>query len=112
MNVKASQRRVTKVGKTNALEIRTRSKFLNHQSNASTSSIKAAPVASLPLPADIFPKLGTEAKVLQDRFEAFIQGMSIHAYVELLLKAYFKSILQCQGQIDVFVEPLHDLYEL
>ncbi len=38
--------------------------------------------------------------------------MSIHAYVESLLKAYFKSTSQRQGQIDVFVEPLHDLYEL
>ncbi len=76
------------------------------------SSIKAAPVAPLPLPADIFPTLGAEAKVLQDRFRTFIQGMSIHAYVESLLKAYFKSTSQCQGQINVFVEPLHDLYKL
>ncbi|KAK0436513.1 hypothetical protein EV421DRAFT_1739473 [Armillaria borealis] len=107
MNVK----RITRVGKTNALEIQTRRKYLTRQTKALPLSNNAPLVPPIP-PTDIFPKLSAEAKALQDKFNSFIQGTSIGEYAESLLRAYFKSNSKRQGQISVFVDPLQDLYEL
>ncbi|KAK0435651.1 hypothetical protein EV421DRAFT_1740111 [Armillaria borealis] len=102
---------VTRLGKTNALEIQTRKKHLKHQANSPPSSKKPAPPPPLPL-INLFLKLNAEANALQDKFNSFIQGMSISEYAESLLKAYFKSSSKCQGQIGVFVDPLEELYDL
>ncbi|SJL18444.1 uncharacterized protein ARMOST_22033 [Armillaria ostoyae] len=102
---------VTRLGKTNALEIQTRKKYLKHQANSPPSSKKPAPAPPLPL-VDLFLKLNAEVNALRDKFDFFIQGMSISEYAESLLKAYFKSSSKCQGQIGVFVDPLEELYDL
>ncbi|KAK0441478.1 uncharacterized protein EV420DRAFT_1650085 [Desarmillaria tabescens] len=104
-------KRITRVGKTNALEIQTRRKYLTYQVRTLPLSNNAAPVPPIP-PTDIFPKLSAEARALQDKFNSFIQGTSIGQYAESLLRAYFKSNSKCQGQISIFVDPLQDLYEL
>ncbi|SJL06447.1 uncharacterized protein ARMOST_09784 [Armillaria ostoyae] len=102
---------ITRLGKTNALEIQTRKKHLKHQANSPPSSKKPAPPPPLPL-INLFLKLNAEANALQDKFNSFIQGMSISEYAESLLKAYFKSSSKRQGQIGVFVDPLMSLQAL
>ncbi|KAK0498007.1 hypothetical protein EDD18DRAFT_1104500 [Armillaria luteobubalina] len=81
---------ITRVGRTNALEIRTRTKHGRRQAQPSPSSNNVPPPPPVPL-TDSFPKLSAEAKALQDEFNSFIRGMSMHKYIEWLLKAYFKS---------------------
>ncbi|KAK0436072.1 uncharacterized protein EV420DRAFT_1487665 [Desarmillaria tabescens] len=102
---------ITRLRKTNALEIQTRRKYLTRQVNSPPSSKKPAPAQPLP-PVDLFLKLDAEANALQDKFNSFIQGVSISEYAESLLKAYFKSSSKRQGQIGVFVDPLQELYGL
>ncbi|KAK0488335.1 hypothetical protein EDD18DRAFT_1110308 [Armillaria luteobubalina] len=102
---------ITRVGRTNALEIRTRTKHRRHQAQPSPLSNNVPPPPPVPL-TDSFPKLSTEVKALQDEFNSFIRGMSMHKYVEWLLKAYFKSNSRRQGQIGVFADLLQDLYNL
>ncbi|PBK73749.1 hypothetical protein ARMSODRAFT_972132 [Armillaria solidipes] len=102
---------VTRLGKTNALKIQTRKKHLKYQANSLPSSKKPAPPPPLPL-INLFLKLNAKVNALQDKFNSFIQSMSISEYTESLLKAYFKSSSKCQGQIDVFIDPLEELYDL
>ncbi|PBK91047.1 hypothetical protein ARMGADRAFT_1032121 [Armillaria gallica] len=101
---------ITRVRKTNTLEIQTRRKYLTRQTKTLPLS-NNTPLVPPILPTDIFPKLSAEAKAFQDIFNSFIQGTSIGEYAESLLRVYFKSNLKCQGQISVFVDPLQDLYE-
>ncbi|SJL18395.1 uncharacterized protein ARMOST_21983 [Armillaria ostoyae] len=54
---------VTRLGKTNALEIQTRKKYLKHQANSPPLSKKPAPAPPLPL-VDLFLKLNAEANAL------------------------------------------------
>ncbi|KAK0463399.1 hypothetical protein IW261DRAFT_1427578 [Armillaria novae-zelandiae] len=102
---------ITRVGRTNALEIQTRTKHGRHQAQPSPSSNNVPPPPPVP-PTNSFPKLSVKAKALQDGFNSFIWGMSMHEYAKWLLKAYFKLNSQCQGQISVFADPLQDLYDL
>ncbi|KAK0471666.1 hypothetical protein IW261DRAFT_1424914 [Armillaria novae-zelandiae] len=102
---------ITRVRRTNVLEIQKRTKHGRCQAQPSPSSNNVPSPPPVP-PTDSFPKLSAEAKALQDGFNSFIQGMSMHEYAKWLLKAYFKSNSQCQGQISVFADPLQDLYDL
>ncbi|KAK0486837.1 hypothetical protein EDD18DRAFT_1110946 [Armillaria luteobubalina] len=88
-----------------------RTKHGRRQAQPSPLSNNVPPPPPVPL-TDSFPKLSAEVKALQDEFNSFIWGMSMHKYVERLLKAYFKSNSPRQGQIGVFADPLQDLYNL
>ncbi len=63
-------------------------------------------------PPDPFPKFGADARAIVQEFEDLLKGKTPHDYVEIVLRLYFKSNSQRQGQLSLFVDPLDDLYRL